>query len=87
MTLGDLSWVMQGSPPIRGVLFLLLGLAWFFPLSYCSKMLKLLCVSLSSWEAPSPVPGMWMHSILLPSAAPAPVPHFLRLPPSTLFFP
>lgn len=68
----------RGSPTIRGVLLLLLGLAWYFPLSYCSNTLKLLCVCLCrSWEAASPGPGL-----LVTSAAPAPAPHFPWLPPA-----
>lgn len=49
MTPGDLSWVVQGQSPISGVLFLL-GLTQSFFLSYCSKMLKLLCVFVGHGE-------------------------------------
>lgn len=49
MTPGDLSWVVQGQSRISGVLFLL-GLTRSFFLSYCSKMLKLLCVFVGHGE-------------------------------------
>lgn len=76
----------KDSAPIRGVVSLLLGLAWFFPLSCCSKMLKLLCVHLCwSWEAPSPGPGPRTHGVLITSSVPAP--YFLRLLPWDPFLP
>lgn len=68
VTPGDMSWVMQGQSPARGVLFLLLGWRGSF-LSYCSRTLKL-CVHLC--RVGSPGPGTQCAACPLSPALPGP---------------